>query len=1528
MSAPGPRFRRRRLVALLFFSLALGSAAEAPALVITEIHYQPPGSGAESRRHEFIELYNDDPDPLDLTGYYFAAGVDFTFPERTFLAGRSYLVVCADLELFRRRYPIDNVIGNWNPATALDNDGERVSIAGPGGVIVATVRYGDRGLWPAGAAGTGHTLALKDTLRDIDDPENWTVSLEPGGTPGRANFPGGVPAPRLLLNEAFLPSGGPRWIELFNPGATPLDLTGCSLTDDPAALGKARLPDGLEVAPRGWLVLEEEELGLDFSVDGPGRDSVFIAVSDGAGILLDARRFRRTLSGASEALHPDGGRHLAPAADPTPGGPNQVTVERDIVINEIHYHPLDGDVSREFVELFNRGGRSIDLSGWRFESGITYAFPDGVTVAPGGFLVVARDPERIRSIYGLPADAVLGPELAAARERFGRLRDSGERITLVDARGNIADTVHYRDGGEWPFWPDGGGSTLELIDPWQDNDSPHAWDASDDSAKAKTVTFQYSAKHASGPGGESEIAVMLLDTGIALVDDLYIAGDATTELVAGEVFVEVEDEWRYFKGTREPSAPAGAWREAGFDDSEWLRGRGPFGYGEPDLGTVLDDMRFSYSSVYLRKTFEVAAPSEVDRLILEVDYDDGYVAYLNGAEVARGDISGNPPPFDGFASASREAGAPVTVEIRNPGRLLAAGTNVLAVQVHNNIINSPDLFLSARLFSGRIVDVPEGWNMVPNGSFEAELDPEWIIEGTHIRSGRTSDEPIAGAGSLKVVASRAGDQRVNRIERELARSLAVGREYEISLKARWVVGSASLLTLGYNFGLAKSHALEPPEDAGTPGRMNSVTRRQLERHGDHNLGPLIDRVSQSPPLPGGGQPGVIGARNHDSDGVAAAVLRYAIDSPLAPFQSLAMSGPDGEGFYSAEVPGQAAGTRVVYEIVAEDRRGRAGRYPLDHLERTHPLVLDPAAAGPLERRWAVYGHKEPAATPYHAYQVWLHRQNEEHLSSRRVHSNDPVEGSLVVGSEEIHQGSGLRFQGSALSRSGWGGSFRVRLPDDVRLHGRFRRFNLDADGANARDRITNYILRNTTGDVRVPYNTHAFAHLSVNARTIGSRIRIDPPGRQFLSRWFGDDDGGQLFEMDERYIFSDAGIAQTRKNAYWLHPPHASDGSGVDKENYRFYFNLRTHRGADDFARLIATARVLTPGVTPDARFDLEVWDHLHVEEFLRVLAVRQNTGDVDTWGVAFGRSAYFYRPEVDGRWWLFPWDSDKSYTVAARIDVLSMPASPRALFPNPFPEVQRLLNRPPIKRRWYAILKEMVDGRFSSEYLAPYMDLLHGAGASSDSVAVGRPGGWVDQRAALIRRWIEPAVYPEARLEITTNGGRPLAVEGRTVSLSGTAPAEVAYLRILLDERPHPSPPAAVFSREDFFGWSLEDIPIPAGRSEIIVYGADSAGTIVDWASISVVSSSGGASFIRGDAVPDGVVNLTDAIAILQFLYLGASAPSCPDAFDVDDNGRIEITDAIRLLNYLFLGGDPPPPPFETAGPDPTEDELDCSLP
>jgi hypothetical protein len=88
------------------------------------------------------------------------------------------------------------------------------------------------------------------------------------------------------------------------------------------------------------------------------------------------------------------------------------------------------------------------------------------------------------------------------------------------------------------------------------------------------------------------------------------------------------------------------------------------------------------------------------------------------------------------------------------------------------------------------------------------------------------------------------------------------------------------------------------------------------------------------------------------------------------------------------------------------------------------------------------------------------------------------------------------------------------------------------------------------------------------------------------------------------------------------------------------------------------------------------------------------------------------------------------------------------------------------------------------------------------------------------------------------------------------------------------------------------------------------------------------GGAFRRGDTNTDGVVNLTDAVALLGHLFLGALAPECPDAADADDSGRLDLADAVYSLNGLFLGGPQPPAPGPLeCGPDPTEDEEGTDL-
>jgi hypothetical protein len=89
------------------------------------------------------------------------------------------------------------------------------------------------------------------------------------------------------------------------------------------------------------------------------------------------------------------------------------------------------------------------------------------------------------------------------------------------------------------------------------------------------------------------------------------------------------------------------------------------------------------------------------------------------------------------------------------------------------------------------------------------------------------------------------------------------------------------------------------------------------------------------------------------------------------------------------------------------------------------------------------------------------------------------------------------------------------------------------------------------------------------------------------------------------------------------------------------------------------------------------------------------------------------------------------------------------------------------------------------------------------------------------------------------------------------------------------------------------------------------------------------GTPFHRGDSDDNGQLQLTDAVRILGFLFLGGIPPTCLDAADADGNNQLQLTDAVRILGFLFLGGaapSPPGPPPAACGLDSDETHLGCS--
>ena len=94
------------------------------------------------------------------------------------------------------------------------------------------------------------------------------------------------------------------------------------------------------------------------------------------------------------------------------------------------------------------------------------------------------------------------------------------------------------------------------------------------------------------------------------------------------------------------------------------------------------------------------------------------------------------------------------------------------------------------------------------------------------------------------------------------------------------------------------------------------------------------------------------------------------------------------------------------------------------------------------------------------------------------------------------------------------------------------------------------------------------------------------------------------------------------------------------------------------------------------------------------------------------------------------------------------------------------------------------------------------------------------------------------------------------------------------------------------------------------------------------MTTTSYGDSFIRGDVNEDAVVDVSDAVCLLFYLFVPESPcgdPDCLDALEVNDDGGIDVADSIFGLTWLFMFGPPPPPPGFVCGPDPTEDAVDC---
>lgn len=241
--------------------------------------------------------------------------------------------------------------------------------------------------------------------------------------------------------------------------------------------------------------------------------------------------------------------------------------------------------------------------------------------------------------------------------------------------------------------------------------------------------------------------------------------------------VNHSDMWRWHKGN---AAPQAGWKtvdDAGLDGT-WFSSAGGFGYSTDNANetnqcqTILSDMRNGYTTLYLRKQFQIGSAVDTnDHLLLTMDFDDGFIAWLDGSYLISANVGSAPnePAPSATASASHESSRgnpggnpqpPVTYDLGAIGNRLAVGTHTLALIGLNQSSGSSDLIQIADLAYGPFTCPPNticddtNWTLanspyVISGSLTIAAGATLTIDpGVTVRLGGGANLTVANGGRL------------------------------------------------------------------------------------------------------------------------------------------------------------------------------------------------------------------------------------------------------------------------------------------------------------------------------------------------------------------------------------------------------------------------------------------------------------------------------------------------------------------------------------------------------------------------------------------------------------------------------------------------------------------------------------------------------------------------------------------------------------------------------------------------------------
>ncbi|MCL5096963.1 MAG: lamin tail domain-containing protein [Candidatus Omnitrophica bacterium] len=450
---------------------------------------------------DWFELFNPDSNPAALGGLYLSNSLrkdpyKYRIPDLSFIGTGS--------TAFQQFTADDSAASGANHVSfKLDVAGDEIGLFAGTGQAIDYVTFGPQ------------TTDVSEGL--LPDGSANVVAFVATASPGKSNF---LLLSNAVINEILSHTDPPQEdaIELYNPSSADADIGGWYLSDSPSNFKKFRIPSGTTLPSHGYVVFYEHQLtnsAVPFTFNSSDGDGAYLSAANAADVLTGYRaeaKFGPAANGVSFGRYTNSVGKVDYVAQTivTLNAANSGPLVGPIVINEIMYHPPSppGDTNNntldEYLELYNISSQVVPLydpleptNTWRIQGGISYRFPTGTSIPPGGYILLVNFNPQTDLVTRADFIAKLGliSNLLVLGPYSKNLGNTGDKVELqkpdpVQGQGHInqgfvpyieVDKIEYSNTAPWPN-ADGTGQSLQRKDAFAYGDDPANWFAGSPSA--------------------------------------------------------------------------------------------------------------------------------------------------------------------------------------------------------------------------------------------------------------------------------------------------------------------------------------------------------------------------------------------------------------------------------------------------------------------------------------------------------------------------------------------------------------------------------------------------------------------------------------------------------------------------------------------------------------------------------------------------------------------------------------------------------------------------------------------------------------------------------------------------------------------------------------------------------------------------------------------------------------------------------------------------------------------------------------